>query len=146
MTSASDPHIVPDAQVRGQRAFDGDPDRVRDAREYVADLLLARGWSEPAVEKARLVISELASNAVLHAQTPFELTCHIDGTARFEIRDWDPYSVPLVTDGNPGRVGGLGLRLIEAIATEWGVEKHSAFKVVWCTVDAGDRPPVTPTA
>jgi anti-sigma regulatory factor (Ser/Thr protein kinase) len=126
--------------------FEADPDEVRGAREYVTDLLRTRGWSEPAVDKARLVISELATNAVLHAQTPFELTCHIDGTARFEIRDWDPSSVPLVVDAQPGRVGGLGLRLIEAIATEWGVETHPEFKVVWCTVDASDWPTVTPAA
>lgn len=123
-----------------QRTFGADPERVREAREYVADLLLARGWSDTAVDKARLVISELATNALLHAQTPFELTCHIHGTARFEIRDWDPGSIPLVRDARPGRVGGLGLRLIEAIATDWGVETHPEFKVVWCTVDSVDWP------
>lgn len=136
--------LAPGTSAGEQRRFDADPQRVRDAREYVADLLVARGWSAPAVEKAQLVISELATNAILHAQTPFELTCHIGGRARFEIRDWDPSSVPLVADAKPGRVGGLGLRLIEAIATEWGVETHPEFKVVWCTVEDGDWPRVTP--
>ena len=86
------------------------------------------------------MISELTTNAVLHAQTPFELTCRIDGIARFEVRDWDPTSRPLVVDAQPGRPGGLGLRLIEAIATDWGVESHSAFKVVWCTVTTDEWP------
>jgi anti-sigma regulatory factor (Ser/Thr protein kinase) len=132
------PPTGPSTHVR--RRFDGRPEHVRDAREHVADLLSQRGWSAAAIEKARLVISELATNAILHAQTPFELTCRIDGVARFEVRDWEPSSTPLVVDAAPGRPGGLGLRLIEAIATDWGVESHSAFKVVWCTVAADDRP------
>jgi anti-sigma regulatory factor (Ser/Thr protein kinase) len=127
---------MPDQRLR----FDPRAENVRDARDHVADLLRQRGWSDTAVEKARLVISELATNAVLHAQTPFELTCHIDGTARFEVRDWDPDSMPLVIDPTPNRAGGLGLRLIDAIATDWGVESHSEFKVVWCTIDSGGWP------
>ncbi|MCU1359804.1 MAG: sle [Ilumatobacteraceae bacterium] len=126
----------PDHRLR----FEPRPENVRDARDYIADLLLDRGWSDAAIEKARLVISELATNAVLHAQTPFELSCQIGGTARFEVRDWDPDSVPLVLDLEPTRVGGLGLRLIEAIATDWGVESHPEFKVVWCTIDGNDWP------
>jgi anti-sigma regulatory factor (Ser/Thr protein kinase) len=116
------------------------PEHVRDARDHVAHLLRQRGWSDVAVEKARLVISELTTNAILHAQTRFELSCQIDGTARFEVRDWDPYSLPRVLEPQPHRAGGLGLRLIDAIATDWGVEKHAASKVVWCTLDAGDWP------
>jgi anti-sigma regulatory factor (Ser/Thr protein kinase) len=122
------------------------PDQVRDARDHVAELLRERGWSAAAIEKARLVISELATNAILHAQTPFELSCEIDGTARFEVRDWDPTSVPLVLDPAPDRVGGLGLRLIEAIATEWGVESHPEFKVVWCTIDGSGWPDAPDTS
>lgn len=122
------------------RRFDPRPEYVRDARDHVAELLAARGWSETAIEKARLVISELATNAVLHAQTPFELNCQIEGTARFEVRDWDPESVPLVRDPDPDHAGGLGLRLVDAIATDWGVETHPEFKVVWCTIDAGEWP------
>jgi anti-sigma regulatory factor (Ser/Thr protein kinase) len=124
----------------GRVVYEPRPERVRDARDYVADLLRERGWSEAAIEKARLVISELATNAILHAQTPFELTCHIGGTARFEVRDWDPDSVPLVVDPKFDGSGGLGLRLIDAIATEWGVDQHAEFKVVWCTLDASDWP------
>jgi anti-sigma regulatory factor (Ser/Thr protein kinase) len=116
------------------------PEHVRDARDHVADLLQRHGWTQPAIEKARLVISEMVTNAVLHAQTPFELRCQIGGTARFEVRDWVPTSVPLVRDIEPSRPGGLGLRLIEAIATDWGVETHPEFKVVWCTIDADDWP------
>jgi anti-sigma regulatory factor (Ser/Thr protein kinase) len=128
------------ATPQGRVVYDPRPERVRDARDHVADLLRQRGWSEAAIEKARLVISELATNAILHAQTPFELRCQIDGCARFEVRDWDPQSVPLVVDPRPDGSGGLGLRLIEAIATEWGVDRHAEFKVVWCTIDSGDWP------
>ena len=120
--------------------YDPRPEHVRDARDHVADLLRERGWSDVAIEKARLVISELATNAIVHAQTRFELSCQVAGTARFEVRDWDPHSVPMLLELQPERAGGLGLRLIEAIATDWGVESHAESKVVWCTLDAGDWP------
>jgi anti-sigma regulatory factor (Ser/Thr protein kinase) len=124
----------------GGTVYEPRPDQVRDARDHVAELLEQRGWGPAAIEKARLVISELATNAILHAQTPFELTCQIDGVARFEVRDWDPTSVPLVLDPDPDRTGGLGLRLIEAIATDWGVDSNAEFKVVWCTIDSTGWP------
>lgn len=140
----SSPPPAPTTFVR--RRFDPRPEHVREAREHVAELLAERGWSAAAIDKARLVVSELATNAILHAQTPFELTCHIDGVARFEVRDWDPTSQPLVVDAQPDRLGGLGLRLIEAIATDWGVESHPSFKVVWCTLAADDWPSTPPSA
>src|SRR5215204_5707150 len=93
---------------RGGTMYQPRADQVRDARDHVAGMLRERGWSEVAIEKARLVISELATNAVLHAHTPFELSCWIDGTARFEVRDWDPTSNPLVLEPEAGRAGGLG--------------------------------------
>jgi anti-sigma regulatory factor (Ser/Thr protein kinase) len=120
--------------------YDPRPEHVRDARDHVADLLRDEGWSDVAIEKARLVISELATNAILHAQTRFELSCQIAQTARFEVRDFDPHSMPMVLELQPERAGGLGLRLIEAISTAWGVESNSDSKVVWCTLDASGWP------
>ena len=142
---------VTSAPATDRTLYEPRPEHVRDARDHVADLLHHRGWSDVAVEKARLVISELATNAIIHAQTRFELRCQIAGSARFEVRDFDPHSRPQVLEPQPHRAGGLGLRLIEAIATDWGVEPHAESKVVWCTLDAGDWPdavgsPARPTS
>ena len=142
---------VTSTSVTDRTLYEPRPEQVRDARDHVADLLRQRGWSAVAIEKARLVISELATNAIIHAQTRFELSCQIAGTARFEVRDWDPHSRPQVLEPQPHRAGGLGLRLIEAIATDWGVEPHAESKVVWCTLDDGGWPdavesPARPTS
>ena len=126
------------------RQFESSPVHVRAARDLVTDLLRSHHWPPDAIEKARVVMSELASNAVLHAQTPFQVRCKIDGDAIIEVTDWQPGSVPLVADSDPAREGGLGLRLVEAIASEWGIRARPEFKVVWCRLPAPDS--VSPPA
>jgi anti-sigma regulatory factor (Ser/Thr protein kinase) len=122
------------------RDFEPSPTHIRAARELVAEVLAGHHWPPEAIEKARVVMSELASNAVLHAQTPFQVRCRIDGDAVIEVTDWQPNSVPLVADSDPTTDGGLGLRLIEAIASEWGVLAEPQFKVVWCRLPGPDKP------
>ena len=55
---------------------------------------------------------------------------------------------PAVQPGDPERIGGLGLRLVEAICRTWGVEQRGTGKVVWCELhrdeladDGGDTAP-----
>lgn len=125
------------AAIESERQFDSYPTHVRAAREFVARMLYAHGWPVSAVDRARVVLSELATNAVLHAQTPFIVRCRVEGDALIEVTDWRPDSTPLVADPDPERVGGLGLRLVDAMATDWGVSTTPEFKVVWCRLPVG---------
>src|SRR5439155_1159430 len=71
---------------------------VKVARDEVADALRLMGWTDHSVDRARVVASELVTNAVLHAGTAFELTIRIDGGApgdgrghaRIEVSDGAP--------------------------------------------------------
>lgn len=132
----SRPHTDTDVSV----AFEAEVDQIRAARELVAETLASHGWPPAAVDRARLVVSELAANAVLHAGTPFELHCTLPAAfqARLEVTDFAPDCVPQLRSLERGAPGGMGLRLIDAMSSEWGVEEHPGHKVVWCQMDAAD--------
>ena len=63
------------------------------ARAFVREHLLAQGLRD-LVEDVRLVVSELATNAMVHAQTPFVVTLERSEERRVgkECRSrWSPY-------------------------------------------------------
>jgi anti-sigma regulatory factor (Ser/Thr protein kinase) len=89
---------------------------------------------EPVRDDARLVASEIVSNAVLHSGCTPEHELDVRGRLGedfFEISVHDPAlaeGAPLVRD-NPD-IGGLGLRIVERLAAAWGVAKPDG-RVVW---------------
>ncbi len=100
-----------------------------------------------AVEEIRLMVSELASNAIEHAMTGFRLRIH---RSRQEIR-------VEVTDGgggtpamrSPGRDApkGRGLQIVNVLSTHWGVERESdSAKTVWFTLEFAPTAGPTPSA
>ena len=108
------------------------------ARRFVADALLRTGHDAALVNDARLVASELASNAVVHAGSAFSVAVRSSHRgARLSVRDAS-LRRPVIPDRAPGTAGGLGLRLVAALATDWGVETTTAGKTVWAEL----RPPV----
>jgi anti-sigma regulatory factor (Ser/Thr protein kinase) len=125
---------------------------VKVARDAVAGALAQVGWSEEAIEQARVVVSELATNALEHARTGFELTVRVEDTGPsglgsgeigrrgqigwIEIIDGSPERLPQQLDPADETPGGMGLHLVEALADDWGVERETARKVVWARVRA----------
>jgi anti-sigma regulatory factor (Ser/Thr protein kinase) len=107
---------------------------IRSARNTVGEALADHGWSTPDIDRVRLVVSELAANAVLHAQTGFELDCAIAADARIAVTDWNPARMPEVREIDVARPGGLGMRLVDELVDEWGVDRHDDTKVVWCRI------------
>jgi anti-sigma regulatory factor (Ser/Thr protein kinase) len=105
------------------------------ARRFVTATLAA--WDVDGGDDAVLAVSELATNALLHARTPMTVTLAEDeGGLRVSVADESPaapkqraYSV----DSGTGR----GLRLIETLASAWGVESAADGKVVWCVIPLG---------
>jgi hypothetical protein len=100
------------------------------ARGFVADRLFA--WGRPAlVDDALIVVAELATNAVLHAQSEFivSLSCQ-QATLRVSVRDASS-ALPALQDPNPDSLCGRGLVLVSAVAERWGTELIVDGKVVW---------------
>jgi hypothetical protein len=114
------------------------PASVRAARDLVTQA--CHTWHLPQVHDAWLVMSELAGNAVEHAQTDFVVTVSRDGTRlHLAVRDGAtrfPYLSAPASRSERGR----GLLLVHATATAWGAMPTRGGKVVWATVPA-DSPP-----
>ena len=96
-------------------------------------------WGLPRVRRlAELIISELASNAVLHARTPAVVTVRLlDDRLQMSVRDGDPrlvYHPPAGTHGAHHGEHGRGLLILEAMADSWGSEPTGNGKVVWAQV------------
>jgi anti-sigma regulatory factor (Ser/Thr protein kinase) len=128
-------------------AYPADRTAVARARRFVRDTLAAWGAGD-ATDDAVLLTSELATNAVIHARTPFEVICRsAGGTVQVEVVDGDgSRALPAPPRGDdPDRVSGRGLLMPVTLAVEWGVSYAAASKTVWfrlCT--NGGPPPGTP--
>jgi anti-sigma regulatory factor (Ser/Thr protein kinase) len=85
---------------------------------------------------AELLTSELVTNAVLHAATSVMLTISCrDNTVRVEIGDAGTEMPSLVEVPD---TGGYGLRLVDRMASRWGVEQvPGTGKTVWFELDVG---------
>ena len=85
---------------------------------------------------AELLVSELVTNAVLHAGTVVRLRILGDGSGvRIEVSD-GMEAKPSRRRYSAEAATGRGLGLVEALAADWGTRSDGAGKTVWCTVEA----------
>jgi len=108
------------------------------ARRFVSDTL--RGWGcDDAIPDAQLLVSELVTNAVLHARSATRVTVTRDGaTVRISVDDDSP-TRPRLRELGPEAVTGRGLLLVDRIARRWGVDPRADGKCVWFEVDGRER-------
>lgn len=86
---------------------------------------------------AELLTSELVTNAVKHAATPLLVNLTFDTfTVRVEIIDTGNEMPALVEIPD---TGGYGLRIVDRLASRWGVEQvPDAGKNVWFELDVAN--------
>jgi anti-sigma regulatory factor (Ser/Thr protein kinase) len=108
------------------------------ARRFVSDTL--RGWGfHDAIPDAQLLVSELVTNAVLHARSATLVTVARAGaTVRISVDDDCP-TRPRLRELGPEAVTGRGLLLVDRIARRWGVDPRADGKCVWFEVDGRER-------
>jgi hypothetical protein len=89
-----------------------------------------------------LLVTELVSNGVRHAQTPLELILSRDGPClRIALADGDPRP-PVPRVRQELTVGGWGLTLIDCLSSGWGTEVDGTRgKTVWFEIDTSDLQP-----
>lgn len=104
------------------------------ARRFVSSFLTE---SPPVVVgAAELLVSELVTNAVKHANlqgTPGTVGLRVaveDHLLRVEVSDGDPV-MPQVGDGSVDAPSGRGLLIIDRLADRWGCFRAGVGKVVW---------------
>ncbi len=105
------------------------------ARDIVAGA--CRDWNVAEVAGAAgVVVSELVSNAVLHARPPLRLLVALrGGHLQVAVRDGSPV-LPQPVRGAPllSVEHGRGLHLIESFAAAWGSMPTAEGKVVWAAL------------
>lgn len=84
---------------------------------------------------AALLVSEMVTNSVKHAQTDWvEVAISLTPQVlRVEVSDQDRRTIRPRTPDVDG--GGWGLALVGELATRWGVERHPHGKTVWIEID-----------
>jgi anti-sigma regulatory factor (Ser/Thr protein kinase) len=84
---------------------------------------------ETTVRDAALLVSELATNAVRHAATPFSVGLSLEGgVVTVEVADTGGGEVARRETVDEG---GRGLNLVERIAQDWGVRRRLEGKAVY---------------
>lgn len=113
------------------------PTAPADARRFIEELL----EGHPALESAKLIISELVTNAVLHGgRDAGRVMVSVDtqvgpegALLRLEVSQ--PHHVGFdFEDQDPGHMDstGRGLMIVDAVADEWGFDRSSGS--VWAIV------------
>jgi anti-sigma regulatory factor (Ser/Thr protein kinase) len=88
------------------------------------------------VDTATLLVSEVVTNAILHAHTPVTLTVEVaDEVVRVAVRDGSP-APPRINTFPPTAATGRGMLLLDRLAKRWGVDHDpgTGGKVVWFEV------------
>lgn len=117
--------------------FTRDPDGLHDVRAWlVAELRARSGLSPERIDDAAVMVNELTSNVLLHTDGVGDVALTITPeSVRIEVRDVGP-GEPVLRAADPTRVGGNGLRIVEAWSTEWGVSRSPrGGKTVWICLE-----------
>jgi anti-sigma regulatory factor (Ser/Thr protein kinase) len=123
-----------EARVETTVALHGEDGCIAGARHLTGDFL-ARVQREHGVpvsartlDVARLVVSELVTNALRHASGPVLLHLRIIGAA-VEIAVWDgDPALPVPRGADPTRVGQHGLEIVMAVAQDFAVVREPVGK------------------
>ncbi|MGW4033870.1 ATP-binding protein [Streptomyces sp. NPDC004838] len=116
------------------------------ARDFTRQALYDWGWlpaatadRRAAAEDVLLVVSELVTNACLHAEGPDELKVSCDGKVlRLEVSDRGAGHPAPRTPHRAGRPGGHGMFIVQRLCLDWGVIRvpGAPGKTVWAELAA----------
>jgi anti-sigma regulatory factor (Ser/Thr protein kinase) len=109
-------------------------DTPRAARRFLIETFEAWCIGGPLVDDASLVLTELATNALVHAHSPPKVKLSADReTVCVSVEDADP---TLPTPRAPGALdcSGRGLAMVAALSERWGTERLERGKVVWAVL------------
>ncbi|KOU19748.1 MULTISPECIES: ATP-binding protein [Streptomyces] len=120
---------------------------ARLARQLALVELHAWGFPESTALSADtgLLVAELAANAVRHGRVPgrdFELKLTLlEELLRIEVSDARRDRRPAVQPHAHQAESGYGLRIVDAVAADWGVSDRIVGKTVWAELARRRCPP-----
>jgi anti-sigma regulatory factor (Ser/Thr protein kinase) len=111
------------------------------ARGRIAAELRQAGLAPPTVADAALVISELLSNAILHARPLSGARVRVAwvlGPASLEIivTDGGSATTPHASRPSLSSIGGRGIGIVQHLCTSWGVRGDEFGTTVWAVLPA----------
>jgi anti-sigma regulatory factor (Ser/Thr protein kinase) len=123
--------------VRLERRLPVSPEAASEARHALDDL--AEAFPDGRIRDVRLLVSEVVTNAVRHANVRpddvIELVIEIaGGTLRVEVHDPGGGFVPSSPSPDPARPSGWGLYLVAELSDRWGVDSEDTT-LVWFELD-----------
>jgi anti-sigma regulatory factor (Ser/Thr protein kinase) len=124
-------------QSRGFREFRGEAEQVAAARRFVTSAIHTAG---PARDVSRLLVSEAATNAVLHSGSGDNGTFSVayllsDHLLRVEVHDGGGPTGPRRRVHHLESVTGRGLELFDALSDRWGVDGGPEGWTIWFELD-----------
>lgn len=121
--------------ARAVTKLPGSPSAVPAARRFTSDVMRDHGLDDAAVDTTQLLVTELTTNAVLHAHSPIRLSVLPErGRVRVEVRDDDPRPISPPSLPDPEAEHGRGLWLVSSMAGSWGINRNEKGKTVWFEV------------
>lgn len=123
--------VVIDQQLR----LRGEPDAVPLARRFVTERLTSV-VDRSRIADAELVVSELVTNAVLHAGPDVLVRVSTQAeNVRLEVHDAER-DTPVLLDSAPDAMTGRGMSMVEMVTSRWGVRVTDSGKCVWCEISS----------
>ncbi len=120
---------------------------IAEARRMVVTQLESWGLGELA-DDARLIVSELLTNAALHAYPPVRMKLtRLSSGVKLQVSDGSA-DMPIIQQVGTDVMTGRGWTLIAALSRDWGMTPAPGGKIIWATLQLdqqGDEPSV-PTA
>jgi anti-sigma regulatory factor (Ser/Thr protein kinase) len=125
---------VPDPLWSAARAFVATASSVTEARRWVRSELQVRSLPSDVLDVAELLVSEVATNAVKHADGHrIEVQLSLNSHLHIAIHDGSEL-LPRVMHPRIVDTGGRGLILVRALASSWGTRRDMSGKWVWFRV------------
>jgi len=112
------------------------PGSVPAARAWVRDQLEHSKIDGEVLAHAELLVSEIATNAVLHTtSTQLKLRLATGPTLEISVHDQDPDGDPRRLHPAPDEDHGRGLAIVETVSHSWGIRRTPTGKTVWFRLD-----------
>ena len=117
-----------------------DPTSARTARRFLRARLGEAGVADSRIDDAELLVSELVTNAVVHAGSAIALAVNVFAHAvRVEVEDGSP-AHPVSYRAPDTSTTGRGWDLVRMLADAYGVADSRSGKVTWFSL--GPAPPL----
>jgi sigma-B regulation protein RsbU (phosphoserine phosphatase) len=121
--------------ARVERRFSPTPESAVAARRFVGSAVQGTSVDR---DNALLLTSELVNNAIMYAQSEFEVRVSIEDEDAVRVAVVNHAPQLLLLSREPSAEGGRGLALIDQLASAWGFERRADMKLVWFLLAAAD--------